>query len=455
MFGTVDLEVFVTPGLGDSSYLLASGTEAAVVDPQRDAGRIVDVAGSRGLRILHVLETHVHNDYVSGAAEIRAATGATIAGPAKGGYAFPFTPMEDGSEVSLGGVRLVAMATPGHTPEHTSYALRAWDGDRPLAIFSGGSLIVGSAGRTDLLGPDLAEELARAQYRTMRRFDEMPDPTLLLPTHGAGSFCASGSPDQARTSTIGRERGSNPALTAPDEAAFVREQLSGLPAYPAYYAHMAPINRTGAEVHGAVPLPPPLDVEAFAGRLDRGSRVVDARGGAAFAGAHVPGSLNSPLEDSFGSYVGWIVPFGTPILLVADHPDERAEAAAQLFRIGYELAGYLDGEVDAWASSGRSAASYPVATVEDLLAEVRRGGDRVLDVRQRSEWEAGHLPGGRHCFVGDLPARLPEFVGAGDLIVACASGQRSAIAASVLAAAGTSVRPVVEGGVPTALDLMR
>jgi hydroxyacylglutathione hydrolase len=454
MLDSVDLEVVVTQGLGDCTYLLASGTEAAIVDPQRDAGRLLQLAEARGLRVRHVLETHVHNDYVSGAPEVRAATGATIAAPAHGGYAFPFTPLGDGSVLTLGEVRLVAMATPGHTPEHTSYLLRSRDDD-PLAVFSGGSLIVGSAGRTDLLGPERAEELARAQYRAMRRFETLPDTTLLLPTHGAGSFCASGSPEDARTSTIGRERGSNPALRAPDEATFVREQLSGLPAYPEYYAHIAPINRAGAEVRGATALPRPLEPDALAGHLERGARLVDARDVVAFAGAHVPGSMNSPLEDSFASYVGWVVPFGTPILLVADHPDARAEASVQLFRIGYEVAGYLDGGVDAWATSGRSVASYPVATVEDLLAEARRGGEGILDVRQRTEWEAGHLPGSRHCFVGDLPARLSEFGGTGDLIVACVSGQRSAIAASLLAAAGASVRPVARDGVPAALDLLR
>ena len=455
MRGEVDVEVFVTPGLGDCSYLLASGSEAVLVDPQRDVGSMLEAAETRGLRLRYVLETHVHNDYLSGAAEVRAATGAQTVGPVGARYAFPFMPMADGDEIALGELRLVGLATPGHTPEHTSYAVLAEEGCGAIAVFSGGSLMVGSAGRSDLLGPDLTQELARAQYRSLRRFDSFADDTLLLPTHGAGSFCASGPANEEPTSTIGRERTTNPALTAPDEETFVREHLSGLLAHPTYYAHMAPINRAGPAVRGGVPMPEPLDVEAVARRLERGARLVDARAGAAFASAHVPGSLNSPLEDTFASYVGWLVPFGTQIVLLADGADARAEATVQLFRIGYEpLAGYLDGGVDTWADSGRRLSAYPTATVDDLRAITEREAGRILDVRQRREWDEGHVEGSRHCFVGDLPTRLRELSGAGELVVACVSGHRSSIAASVLDAAGLPVRLVAEGGMPDLLPAL-
>ena len=450
-----DLDLVVTPGLGDNSYLLASGDEAVLVDPQRDAGRLLAAAGARGVRVRFVLETHVHNDYVSGAAEVRSATGAQIAGPARAGYAFPFVPMDEGAEVRVGDLRLVALATPGHTPEHTSYAVHPPGSKEAVAVFSGGSLIVGSAGRTDLLGAERAEALARAQHATMRRFAAMPDRALLLPTHGAGSFCASGPPKEERTSTIGRERASNPALRAPDEATFVREQLSSLLAFPTYYAHMAPINRAGPAVVGDVLSPPPASPAEIEAHVAAGARLVDAREGAAFAQAHVPGSLNVPLEDSFASYIGWLVPFGTPIVLVAPDAEARAEATTQLFRIGYDrVFGFLDGGIDAWAASGRSVSTYPLASVEDLVAEARDGSGRVLDVRQRAEWDAGHLPGSRHCFIGDVPARLPELQGTGEVVVACASGYRSAMAASLLHAAGARVRLVARGGVPNALRRM-
>ena len=449
-----DLDLVETPGLGDTSYLLASYDEALVVDPQRDAGRLFAAAEARGARVRFVLETHVHNDYVSGAAEVRAATGARVVGPADAGYAFPFDPMEEGAELQVGDLRLVALRTPGHTPEHTSYALHRTGSEEVLAVFSGGSLLVGSAGRTDLLGADRTQELTRAQFRTMRRFAEMPGGVMVLPTHGAGSFCASGPTQDDRTSTIERERASNPALRAPDEETFVREQLSGLLAFPAYYAHMAPINRAGPQVRGAVPGAPPISPQDLERAAASGARLVDARPGADFAAAHVAGSLNVPLEDSFASYVGWLVPFGTPIALIADASDVVTEATTQLFRIGYEVLGALDGGVDAWAASSRPVISYPVATVADVIEEARAGGGRILDVRQRAEWDAGHVPGSRHCFVGDLPLHLSDLASAEETIVACASGHRSAMAASLLDAAGASVRLVARGGVPNALRRM-
>jgi len=453
----MELEVIVTRGLGDNSYFLASGGEAALIDPQRDVERMLWAAATRGANVRLVLETHVHNDYVSGAAEVRSATGAEIAGPAGAGYAFPFIPLAEGGEVRVGGLRLVAMETPGHTPEHTAYALFAEEAESPAAVFTGGSLIVGSAGRTDLLGPEPTDRLTRDQYRSLRRLLSFPDDTEVLPTHGAGSFCATVAPQQDRTSTIGRERASNPTLTDIDEDAFVREQLSGLLAYPRYYAHMAPINRAGPRVFGEIPLPPPLVPDEAAALLGDGAWMIDGRGGADFADAHVPGSLNIPLDDSFGSYVGWLVPFGDPVMLVPPEPEQEsvAEAGAQLFRIGYErFDGYLAGGIDAWRGSGRDVRSYPVATVDDVVAAARSGADRVLDVRQRTEWETGHLPGSTHVFVADLPGRLDELPRDREVLATCSSGHRASIAASILDRAGVPVRLVARSGVPKALRML-
>lgn len=452
MDASVYLGLFVTPGLGDNSYLLVSGDEAALVDPQRDVWPMLAAADAHGAKVRYVVETHVHNDYVSGAAEARAATGATVVGPSSAGFAFPFVPVDDGRDLALGDLRLVAMASPGHTPEHTSYEVFAPGQEGPSAVFSGGSLIAGSAGRSDLLGQERADELARAQFRTMRRFARLPDETLLLPTHGAGSFCASAPPEDDRTSTIGRERARNTALTETDEETFVRQQRTGLLAYPSYYRHMAPINRAGPPVLGAVPAPPPLSPAEVARRIAEGAAMVDGRAGEAFAAAHVPGALNVPLEASFGSYVGWLLPFGTRIVLVTDDEAARSEAAVQLWRIGFDaVEGYLDGGVDAWLGSGRETSSYPLASVADLVGAARVDASSILDVRQATEWDAGHLPGSRHCFVGDLPERISDLRDSEPLIVACASGYRSAMAASLLHAAGASVRLVARGGVPNAL----
>src|SRR6266567_2925764 len=242
-FGMNGVEVFVTAGLGDNSYLVSSEGEAAVVDPQRDAWRFLRAADTKGVRIRAVLETHVHNDYVSGAHELRAATGAELVVPAKGRYQFPHRPAADGHEVRIGDLRLVALATPGHTPEHLAWLVYQGDATTPSAVFTGGSLLVGSAGRTDLLGPELAGELE------------------VLPTHGAGSFCVAAMPATRRTTTIAEERRENFLFRAADLASFDEELRGELLAYPAYYRHMAPLNRAGAEVLGGLPQVPAVGPE--------------------------------------------------------------------------------------------------------------------------------------------------------------------------------------------------
>lgn len=452
----MEIDLLVTPGLGDNSYVVSWGDEAAVIDPQRDAGRFVEAAAARGAEVRHVVETHVHNDYVSGAAELREATGAEIWAPASGDYAFATKPVEEGTQIALGEGRIEALETPGHTPEHTSYLLRAADGQE-VALFSGGSLIVGSAGRTDLLGPERADELTRLQFRTMRRLSALPDHLLLLPTHGAGSFCASVPPSSERTSTMGDERHGNPALADLDEASFVRQQLDGLMAYPDYYAHMAPINRAGPPVFGAVPIAPAMTAEETAVAIADGARLVDTRIGSSFAGVHVPGSLCVPLEPSFAAYVGWLLPFATPVVLVVETHEALVEASTQLHRIGWDrVLGHLEGGVAAWAASGRETASYPAMSVEELVAEIRRGdaGD-VVDVRQRTEWDAGHLEGSRHVFVGDVPDEDDAFSRSVRSTIVCASGYRSSMVASLLARDGVPVRVVSTAGVPRALRLLR
>jgi hydroxyacylglutathione hydrolase len=452
------LESFLTPGLGDTSYLLASGDEALIVDPQRDIGPVLAAARATGLHITHVVETHVHNDYVSGALELRAATGATIVGPARAGYAFPFEALAEGDELSLGTLRIVAAETPGHTPEHLSYLVYEADAGEPTAAFTGGSLIVGSAGRTDLLGRDVTLELTRAQRRSLLRLATLPDRTLVLPTHGAGSFCSSGPSGKERTSTMGRERASNPVLAELDleEGAFVERRLSGLLAYPAYYAHIAPINRAGPRVFGDVPVPPGLTPSQVAERLERGAWVVDGRDRLAFAAGHVPGSIAIELDDSFASYVGWIVPFGASIVLVLPEDREEREAAleaaTQLFRIGYEaVVGFLQGGIAVWVEAGRPVRSYPVASIDEAAEVVGEGRARVLDVRQRTEWEEGHLEGSTHMFVGDVEADIKEIPRDREVWTVCASGHRAAMAASLLDRDDIPVHLVTPGGVPDLL----
>lgn len=444
----MELEFMVTPGLGDNSYLLGSGDEAAVIDPQRDVDRYVDAARSKGLSIRLVLDTHVHNDYVSGALELRAATGAEIAAPGKGSYEFNVRPLAEGDELRVGDVRLAVLETPGHTPEHLSYLVYEEGSDVPTAVFTGGSLMVGTAGRTDLLGDELADELTREQFRSLRRLAALPDTTQVLPTHGAGSFCGAGPAPKERTSTMAEERVRNRALSAPDEKAFVDKQLSGLLAYPSYYRHVGPINRAGPRLLAEVPRPAPLTPEEVADRADSKVWIVDGRGRVSFAGAHLPGSVNVELRDDFASYVGWVIPFNDALLLVLPEPEREAleEASTQLLRIGYErLEGYLRGGIEAWRASGRPLASYPVAGLEEWCRASRSGevGD-LLDVRQQVEWDRAHVPGSQHVFVGDLPGRVGEVPRDREVWAACSTGHRASTAASLLDRAGVPVR-LVEG----------
>ena len=239
----MDLEVFVTPGLGDNSYLLVSGDNSVMVDPQRDAWRFLEVARRKNIRVDHVLETHVHNDYVSGAREIAKAAGAEIVAPSAGGYKFTHRAIAEGDELELGAYRIAAWAKPGHTPEHISYLVLDAKSDRPIAIFSGGSLIVQSAGRTDLLGEAHTAALTASQYETVSRIGALPADVQKLPTHGAGSFCAASAPGGMTISTIGAERTSSIVFGPDNVKSFAAQQLSGLQEYPAYYAFMAGINR--------------------------------------------------------------------------------------------------------------------------------------------------------------------------------------------------------------------
>ena len=452
----MELEILVTPGLGDNSYVLASEGLAAVIDPQRDVRRYLDLLEARGLTLAWTFETHVHNDYVSGSLELRQATGAQIVGPKEGGYGFDISGLAEGDEIPLGAARLVAMETPGHTPEHLSYLVYEGASKEPVAVFTGGSLMVGGAGRTDLLGPAHTDALTRAQFRTLRRLGSLPDTIRVLPTHGAGSFCGAGSAPSARTGTLAEERSRNDALGAPDEEEFVRRQLAGLPAYPRYYSHMAPINRAGPPVLGSVRRPAALQAEEFAARIEGGAWVVDGRSRRLFARGHIPGSVNVELRDDFASYVGWVIPFGAPLLLVLPEPEEAASehAATQLVRIGLEasVAGYLAGGLDTWRASGRTVSSYPTAVTEELCRELRSGRPlEILDVRQRTEWDEGHIEGSHHLFVGDLPGAMDDVPTGEEVWTICASGRRASLAASLLDRAGIAVRLVGRGGVSDVL----
>lgn len=430
------IKQFVDEGLGNSSYLIGSEEtgQAVAIDPQRDVDRYVRVAEGVGLRLTHALETHLHADFVSGVRELAARAGVTIGASAESELAFDYLPLNEGDRIELGDLVINVLATPGHTPEHVSYTIEKVDGEAPEAIFSGGSLIVGGAARTDLLGHDLTEPLARWLYHTIHhKLLRLPDEAAVYPTHGAGSFCAAPSTAE-RTTTIGRERQWNPLVRARSEEEFVAQALSGLPSYPTYYKYMRPVNRQGPRVLGGVPVLEPLPPEVVQQQIEQGVAVVDTRTPHEFAAGHIPDAYGIPLAAPLITWAGWVVPFGTPIILVADTPAAREAAVRQLIRIGYDdLRGYLEGSMAAWEAAGLSVTQVPVMLVEELHRQLERGdGLTVLDVRMDAEWRAGHLPGAVHVEAGRLPngdLPLPEN---DPVVVHCGHADRSTVSISVL-----------------------
>ena len=427
----------VDEGLGNSAYLVDLGDERALsVDAARDLRGLRAAAERRGLTVAYAADTHLHADFLSGAVQLAHDQDATVLASAAGHRAFPHLGLADGDEVDLGGLTLRALATPGHTDEHLSFLLL--DGARVLGVFTGGSLIVDSAARTDLLGAERTEELARAQYGSLRRLAALPDEVAVWPTHGAGSFCSAPSGGR-RTSTIGAQKQSNPLLAAPDEDTFVRRLMAQLGSYPDYFDRLAEVNRRGPRVLTGRPPLPALDPRQVKSLLAEGGYVVDARPAAVYAAGHIPGSVSIPLRGQFATWLGWLLPDTVPLVLVTDDDQDLAEIVWQAYKIGYEhLAGRLTGGLSAWLADGNQQAVTAFVTAD-------RAEDRpYLDVRQEAEFTAGHVPGAVHIELGDLAARAvdaPERP-----VVACGHGERAMTAASLLERAGHTDIAVLDGG---------
>jgi hydroxyacylglutathione hydrolase len=433
------IESYRTPGLGDSTYVLTHEGAGILVDPQRDFERFIE---AEGVDLRFVLETHLHNDYVSGGREAAAVTGAKLVLPAASGAAFRHTPAFHMEDLPDEAFTVRPIHTPGHTPEHTSY-LVIIDGE-PVALFSGGSLLVGSAGRPDLLGMDRADSLARLQYISVNRLAGLGDDIGLYPTHGEGSFCtASGA--GLYTSTIGAERRTNPVLAYPDVDSFIEGQLEVLQPYPRYYAHMGPANLMGPEPlpRTSVPEVTPHDVRRM---QDEGVLVVDARPRDSFADGHVPGSLGVELRDDFGTWVGWLEPFNAEMVLVLDPGQDADEAIVQLQRIGYDsVVGVLRG-LDEWQLAGHPLDRLATVSPAKLYGAIE-SGEQVLDVRAPVEWDAGHFQGTSHVYVPEMAAGIPEGVDRDRTVwLMCASGYRAMIAGGLLRRHGLDVRVLSAGG---------
>ncbi|GGZ40902.1 MBL fold metallo-hydrolase [Streptomyces poonensis] len=440
MFFVDTLEI---EGLGNRSYLAGGPGAALVVDPPRDIEQVVAAAARRGVRIAFVAETHLHNDYVTGGLELARVTGARYLVPAGASVAFARTPVADSDAFEVDEhLVLRAIATPGHTPHHTSYVLEE-DG-RAVAAFTGGSLLIGTVGRPDLVEPRLTERLARAQHASAHRLaDTLDDEVPVLPTHGFGSFCSSAQA-AGESTTIGQERRTNDALTK-DVDTFVAGMIAALDDVPAYYTHMGPANAAGP---APVDLTPPrqADAEQIAARLAAGEWVVDLRNRVAFAQGHVAGSFNFEGSGRLATYLAWLIPWGKPVTLLAETPEQITAAQRELARVGIDRpAAAATGDPAGWVRAGERLASFPRARFADLAA-VRGRGEQVvvLDVRRAAERAGGFVDGSVHIPVHELPGRVDE-VPDGVVWVHCAGGMRAAIAASLLDAVGRDVVAVDDG----------
>ncbi len=433
-----------TEGLGDSTYILVNQGIGVVVDPQRDIDRFTTLIEDLNVDVRWILETHLHNDYVSGGRDLARHLGAELVVPAGAAPTFRHTPAFHHEDLAVPELTIRPVHTPGHTPEHVSYMAVIEDSIR--LVFSGGSLLVGSSGRSDLLGPERADSLARLQYQSIRRLAQLPDQTGLYPTHGAGSFCTA-SQTASHTSTIGAEKQSNPGLQHKDVDSFVGDHLSGLVPFPAYYRHMGPANVRGLKPVDLAGVPE-LRENDFAA-LEHDAIVVDARPKTTFAAGHIPGSLGIELRKDFGVWVGWVTPFNSRLVLVMDSEQDVDEAIRQLARIGYDRIEGVITDLESWDAE---LETHPVHTLETFMTEISEG-KQVLDVRAPNEWEEGQIEGSVKVYAPDLVVATPEAIASEEpILIACETGYRASIAASILCQSGYKPEVLVGAGV---LDVVR
>ena len=395
-----------------------------VIDPLRDIDRYLKVASDMNIKLIHALDTHLHNDFVSGRRELAAETGASI------------DDIDAGEDMAFGNETLRAIHTPGHTPDHKSYVLSLKG--RPYALFSGGAVMLGAIARTDLFGPHLAVHLALEALTTLQvRLRGLPDDIRVFPTHGGGSFCGVGGRSGHET-TLGHERATSAFFQITEVMPFLARILSQ-PRYPTYYRDMAAINKTGAPLIGRN-LPPlaRLSPDHVAQLISDGAAVVDIRMGRDYDAGHIPGSYSVGLEGPVSAWVGWLIARGRTIVLAGGSDAQHQQAQRQLLRIGFDtIAGVLDGGMHAWKSSGRELSTFETVDVEDMAEWILSAEPMtVVDSRDEHEWAAGHVPGAVHMYVPDVPHRAGEIPTEAPVAVHCASGYRAGIAASLLEQAG-------------------
>ena len=445
------IDRFEIQGLAQYSYIISSQGRSIIVDPIRDTDRYLRFLEERGLTLSSIVETHIHADFASGAKALAEATGAELAlsGYDEGEhyqYGMPHRSLKTGDTIQVGTVRVEALHTPGHTPEHLSFVVYDTQSSatEPLAIFSGDFLFVGSVGRPDLLGEEAKLGLAHELFQSLHvRLEALPDSIQVYPGHGAGSLCGTGMSERAE-STLGYERRTNPWFKLPEEA-FVAEILASVPPVPKYYPRMKELNSRGAEAFDAIPgatALSPSEVQALA--AERDVMVLDLRRPEAFGGAHIRGAINIGAGQNLSLWAGWLLDSKSRIVLVSEQGDDE-ESRRSLVRVGLDnIAGFLKGGFSAWINTG-----LPFERTTQLSTEEVRDRSKdklVLDVRSDSEWKAGHIEGAMHITLGDLPHEVQKLPKDRSIICVCGSGYRSSIAASRLAKNGFSSVESMDGG---------
>lgn len=439
----IDIRAIRTPGLGDTTYVLTYEGVTIVVDPQRDIGRFEQAVTESGGHLTMVLETHLHNDYVSGGRELAAKSGADLVVPAAAAPAYRSIPAFHLEDINAGPFVVRPIHTPGHTPEHTSFLILLDDVE--TIVFSGGSLLVGSAGRPDLLGVERADTLARLQYQSLNRLSQLPDRVQLMPTHGEGSFCSASGAGRS-TSTIGDERRSNPVFAYPDVDSFVEGEMAGLQPYPAYYEFMGPANTFGYPDPPSE-RPPILSVEEVA---ESDAAIIDLRPKQEYADAHIPGSLGLGIGDQVGVWAGWLLDHDSEIILIANDEVAIDEAVNQLAQIGMDRVVGAHYGLEAWEEAGRLTSRHLTTNVQDLLE--RRNEDpnfQILDVRAPNEHQSVSLDGSIWSYLPDLADTLPTKLDTDHpVFVACGSGYRATAAVKWLEEGGFEPIVLVDAGIP-------
>lgn len=459
------LERLYDQKLAQASYLVgcAATGEALVIDPNRDVEQYLDVARAHGVRITHVTETHIHADFVSGSRELAARTGAQLLLSDEGGpdWSYRFAAeakarlLRAGESFMVGNLRFDVLHTPGHTPEHLSFMVTDTPAtDQPMGVFTGDFVFAGDVGRPDLLeraahAAGTMKKSARTLFRSLRMFKELPDHLQIWPGHGAGSACGK-SLGAMPSTTLGYEKLANWGFGTDSETLFVEQVLAGQPEPPKYFAEMKRINRDGPALLHGFRRPERLPVSRLRSLLDEGAMVIDTRPWAAYAAKHIPGTINIPLNKSFTTWAGWLVPYDRPFYLIVDEtsPSALDEAIRDLAMIGLDSVGgsFAADVVERWSADGRPAGTAREVTLRELAHAMEEGETTVIDVRGAAEWEAAHIPGVKNIPLGYLGDRVGEIPPDRPIIVHCQSGARSAIAASVLAARGFERVATLRGG---------